>query len=268
LERPDGCVIGTVLNEHARCVHVFIVFSHLLHHSIPVASCQEDEPSQLPEQSSIDKSPAETPTAWDGYAAVDQDEGDDEWTPEEWRIWNELGWDGFETKDEPEDEIPDPEEEPGVANPVHDEFEDVEVDKPPEPSEPPPKKPRSHGDDDSGYYSGQWNDSSWWDGPWKWNQWGWKDNQQQWSPRAWQGKSSSSRSHSNKAPWAFTNKGKKGKGKSKGKAKQDRWGGTYVKGGYTSPDGTFYQYLDDLIGIPLDLDFVTDFHVFGVEVAY
>ena len=186
-------------------------------------------------------------------------------------------WDGFEdSKEEPDrwNSWPRRRAWCSYGHPVPDEpleEPDVEVAEAskPEPSEPPPKKPRSHGDDDSGYYSGQWNDSSWWDGPWKWNQWGWKDyNQQQWSPRAWQGKSSSSRSHSNKAPWAFTNKGKKGKGKSKGKAKQDRWGGTYVKGGYTSPDGTFYQYLDDLIGIPLDLDFVTDFHVFGVEVAY
>lgn len=201
---------------------------------------------------------------------VEDDDGDagHQWTEEEWKAWE--NWDGYEEVKEEIEEI----EEEGFGEYGHDaphepleepEEEIAETSKR-EALEPPPKKPRSHGDDDTGYYSGQWNDSSWWDGPWKWNQWGWKDyNQQQWSPRAWQGKSSSSSSH--KAPWAFT-KGKKGKGKSKGKAKQDRWGGTYVKGGYTSPDGTFYQYLDDLIGIPLDLDCVTDFHVFGVEVAY
>lgn len=261
-----------VLNEHARCVHVFIVFSHLLHHSIPVytlASCQANEPSQLPETaepSSLDKSAVETLTGWDGYADGDEDEGEEEWTEEDWKTWNELGWEGY-TKEEPEEEIPDPEEEPGVATAGHDEFVDVQEEKPPEPLEPPPKKPRSHDDgaDDSwDYYGQQWNDSSWWDGPWK-SQWGWKDHHQQWSPRAWQGKSgksSSSRSHSQKAPWAYT-KGK-GKGKSKkGKAKQDKWGGTYVRGGYTAPDGTFYPYLDDLIGIPLDLILLLTFMFWG-----
>ena len=55
---------------------------------------------------------------------------------------------------------------------------------------------------------------------------------------------------SQKAPWAYS-KGK-GKTKHKGKSKQDRWGGSYVRGGYMDPDGQFYKHLDDFIGISLD----------------
>ena len=238
---------------------VFIVFSHLsqsISFQYTLASFQADATSQLPQPAEssapIDKSAAETLTGWDGYDAGDAEEDvEQEWSEEEWKLWNE--WDGEEefAKEEPEEEeIPDPERH-GVAtvgeHQGEEEYVEVDVSKPPEPDGPPPKRAKPERDDHETY--SQWDDQGW-DGPWNWAGWNWKESQQKWSPRAWQGKSSSARSHSQKAPWAYS-KGK-GKTKHKGKSKQDRWGGSYVRGGYMDPDGHFYKHLDDFIGISLD----------------
>ena len=204
----------------------------------------------------VDKSPAEigagpqAPVETDGYEDGD---GYGEGYGDEYDWW----W-GYMKKEEDED---DPENT--TVKDVHDlggdgdRLEEVEVEEEPEPPmERPTKKVRTPHDDgeDSQWQGGQsythagssrdTRDDDWWQGggePWK-STWWWDT---QWSDRDWKShdrkrSKSKGKGKGQHAPWAYTNP--KGKGK-KGRGKVDSFGGQYVRGGYSAPDGTFFPYL-------------------------
>ena len=171
----------------------------------------------------------------------DDPDADREWSEEEWRAWE--NWDGYEeVKEEIVEEDEEGEEDVGSVGgpqyqPEEEDFEDVER-----------ETKRSKYTSKDAVEPDGWDDKSWIENPpWQWSSkswsgWGWKDyGKESWSHRDWSysGASSSSQSprHQQKAPWAF---GSKGKGRGK-KGKTDRFGGTYVRGGYIAPDSTFYK---------------------------
>lgn len=214
----------------------------------------------------IDKSPAEigagaqAPVETDGYEDVDEEGfGYGYGYGEDWDEW----W-SYMKKEEEDDH---PEETPvkdvedlGGEMPGWDEQVEVHVEE--EPPEPPKKKVKTPELDDGDSTWQGWqsyagssrdtNDDEWWQQgsgqPWK-NTWWWD---RQWTDRDWKNQEkhvghdrhdrqrSKGKGKGRHAPWAYTNpKGKKGKGR----GKVDQYGGQYCRGGYTAPDGTFYQYL-------------------------
>ena len=197
----------------------------------------------------VDKSPMtgagpQAPVETDGY-----EDYDDGWNYDGW--WNEMKKEeGYD--DTSETAVKDVHDMGGYVDP---EWEEVQEEEAPEVGRP-TKKIRTPDGDDDGKGTEQWGDSyteaagssrdtrdDWWQGggePWK-NTWWWDHS---WSHEDWRGRHHNYPNKRGKgkgskgkqmAPWAYT----KG-GKSQNKGKKDAWGGAYVRGGYTAPDGTFY----------------------------